>query len=268
MRVESALYLRLISALILGPLVLVLVWLGGPALAALVLAAAALMGWEWARLAGRGALGLAGCAVIATILAATTLLALGAARPAGLVALGGALASGAIAALRQAPGPPWYAAGTLWIAAGTLAFLWLATPPAGGREMAYWLLAVVWVNDSAAYAVGRALGGPKLAPRLSPNKTWSGFFGGVGAAGLAGAAAIPVSSTSPAVLVGFSLLLAVAAQLGDLAESLAKRHFGVKDASGLIPGHGGLLDRVDGLLAAALLAGLASVASGRNPLLW
>ena len=260
--------MRAISALILGPLVLAIVWAGGALLSALVIAAMAVMGWEWARLAGRGTLAPPGVAVLATGIGATLLLALGAAGAASLGALGGAAAAGGLAAIRQAPGPLWYAAGTLWITAGTLAFLWLGQPEAGGREMTLWLLAVVWVNDIAAYAVGRTVGGPKLAPRLSPNKTWAGFFGGVGAAGLVGAAAIPVTASSPAVLVCMSLILAAAAQVGDLAESLAKRHFGVKDSSGLIPGHGGLLDRVDGLLAAATLAALATLAMGRNPLLW
>jgi phosphatidate cytidylyltransferase len=128
---------------------------------------------------------------------------------------------------------------------------------------------VVWANDIAAYACGRAIGGPKLAPRLSPNKTWAGFVGGVASAGALGwAAARLAGAAAPAPLAAASLFLAVAGQLGDLAESAAKRHFGVKDSSRLIPGHGGILDRVDGLLAASVAAAVLSLGTGRSPLFW
>jgi phosphatidate cytidylyltransferase len=157
----------------------------------------------------------------------------------------------------------------LWLAAGAVAFFALARLPEIGFETAFWLLLIVWANDSAAYACGRAIGGPKLAPRLSPNKTWAGFAGGVASAALIGGLAGALCGTPhPLALAALSLALGVAAQLGDLAESSAKRHFGVKDASRLIPGHGGLLDRVDGLLAASLVAGAVTLGTGRSPLLW
>lgn len=268
-RARPNLLLRILSALVLGPVVLVAVWLDGALLSGLMLLAVAVMGWEWARLAGGGRFGPTGIAVLASGEAALGALVLGAgAVGACLIALAGAACVFAVAAASRGAEPLWAAAGALWIALGALAFLGLARPPAGGRETALWLLALVWANDIAAYAAGRAIGGPKLARRLSPNKTWAGFIGGVAAAGLIGLLAIGVGWASATTVVLVSLLLGVAAQLGDLAESLAKRHFGVKDSSGLIPGHGGLLDRVDGLLAAAAAAAVATLAAGKSPLFW
>lgn len=253
----------------LAPLALGAVWAGGRWVLALVLLAVAAMGWEWAHLAVRGRFGAAAALIPMTGLAATAALGLGAgAGIAGLIAVLGALLVLATAAASGKADPLWAAAGTFWIALGALAFLALAILPEKVHVTAYWLLVVVWANDITAFAAGRAMGGPKLAPRLSPNKTWAGFAGGLAASGLAGALAGLAFGASLATLTGVSLLLGVAAQLGDLAESWAKRHFGVKDASRLIPGHGGLLDRVDGLLAASMLAGVMTLAAGRSPLLW
>lgn len=254
----------------LGPAVLAIVWWQGPLLAALVLAGLAVMAWEWGRLVGRGDISatrvvmlMTGGAGVGALVGAASGLPAGIvlAAPLGIV---GVASMGLVARLKE---PLWAAIGMLWIAYGTAAFLWLAWP-AGGAKTALWLLLVVWANDVAAYAAGRTIGGPKLAPRLSPNKTWAGFLGGVACSGLIGALALGVGWASSIAVVAVSLLLGVAAQLGDLAESLAKRHFGVKDSSGLIPGHGGLLDRVDGLLAASAMAGVASLVAGKTPLLW
>jgi phosphatidate cytidylyltransferase len=265
----NPLLLRIASAAVLGPLVLGAVWAGGRWVLAMVLLAAAVMGGEWAAMAARGRFGATAALIPMTSLAAAAALGLGAGpATAGLIAAVGALLV-LVAAIVSGKGEPlWAAAGTFWIALGVSAFLVLATLPEKVHETVFWLLATVWADDIAAYAVGRAVGGPKLAPRLSPNKTWAGFVGGVAAAGLAGALCALASGASLAALAGVSLLLGVAGQLGDLAESWAKRHFGVKDSGRLIPGHGGLLDRVDGLLAASLLAGAATLAAGRSPLLW
>jgi phosphatidate cytidylyltransferase len=263
------LLLRIISAAVLGPIVLAMVWLQGAWLTALMLIGLAGMGWEWARLAGRGRFGATGIVIVIAGAAAVGALAWGAGGGvACLVALAGGVCVYASAAASRLPEPLWAAAGSLWIVLGAVAFFWLARPLDHGRETALWLLLVVWANDIAAYAAGRSIGGPKLAPRLSPNKTWAGFAGGVAASGLVGALSIGVGWSSNIVLVVVSLMLGVASQLGDLAESLAKRHFRVKDSSGLIPGHGGLLDRVDGLLAASVLAGAFGIIVGRSPLLW
>ena len=127
------------------------------------------------------------------------------------------------------PEPGWTALGVLWVALPCVSLLWLARQQGCGRATLLWLLAVVWATDIGAYAVGRTFGGPRLAPRLSPRKTWSGFAGGIVCAALAGAATALALGRSAALPVLLSAGLAIVAQFGDLAESLAKRRFGVKD---------------------------------------
>ena len=142
---------------------------------------------------------------------------------------------------------------------------------AAGRANLLFLLLLVWASDIGAYLVGRPIGGPRLAPRISPGKTWSGAVGGLLAAVLVGVvAALPTAPTPPLVARAACspALLGVVAQAGDLAESCVKRHFGVKDSGRLIPGHGGLLDRLDALLAVALAASLLALMQGRGVVLW
>jgi phosphatidate cytidylyltransferase len=136
-----------------------------------------------------------------------------------------------------------------------------------------YIFAIVWATDIAAYFAGRAIGGPKLWPRISPKKTWAGLLGGVLAAGLVSgifAELTPVDGTTQLIAVG--MILAVIAQLGDLLISVMKRRFDTKDASNLIPGHGGLLDRVDGLLLVAIAVFALGMTKGdtfaRALLLW
>ncbi|WP_395832439.1 phosphatidate cytidylyltransferase, partial [Elstera sp.] len=122
-----------------------------------------------------------------------------------------------------------------------------------GREMVLWLRGVVWATDTGAYFVGRMIGGPRLAPTISPNKTWAGLIGGMAAAGGIGALIGTSVGGSGPLLALLGAGLAVVAQTGDLAESALKRHAGVKDSGRMIPGHGGILDRVDGLMPVALV---------------
>lgn len=153
--------------------------------------------------------------------------------------------------------PILWLAGLLYVGLPCVAILWLRERPDVGREAVLVLLALVWATDTGAYFGGRAIGGPKLAPRLSPNKTWSGAVGGVVAAvavGLAAAAITGLAGYGTAIWA--SAVLAVAAEVGDLIESTLKRRFGVKDMGRLIPGHGGVLDRLDSLLLAGPLAAL------------
>ena len=137
-------------------------------------------------------------------------------------------------------------------AAAALLSLWLVRSGWGARGL-FFVLVVVWCSDIGAYAAGRLVGGPRLAPSISPGKTWSGAAGGLAAAMAGG---IVIAGWSVGAALG-AVVLGIASQLGDLGESALKRRYQVKDSGRLIPGHGGMLDRLDGLMAAALVAGLA-----------
>jgi phosphatidate cytidylyltransferase len=252
----------------MAPLALLAAWFGWPWLPALVALVVLGMGWEWVRLTGGDALGWTSALIVLTAVAAVVSMAFGWVVEALLVALSGALAVWLVARAERATAPLWKALGTLWIAVPCVVFLWLAADPEEGRAAIVWLLVLVWATDTGAYVAGRAIGGPRLAPRLSPNKTWAGFWGGLVAAAVVGLVAARLAGGMVAVLVPVSIGLAVAAQVGDLVESLAKRHFGVKDSSGLIPGHGGLLDRLDSTLTVAAVQGLLTLVAGASPLVW
>jgi phosphatidate cytidylyltransferase len=163
--------------------------------------------------------------------------------------------------------PVWMAAGAVYIGLPVFAILWLRSQD---RETALWLMAAVWATDSAAYGAGRIIGGWKLLPSVSPNKTWAGLVGGAAGAAIVGAAMAAGFGlgVAPWLLASMSALLALVAQGGDLFESAIKRRFGVKDAGRLIPGHGGLLDRIDGLLAAAPAAAVLCLAFGGGVTVW
>ena len=151
-------------------------------------------------------------------------------------------------------------AGLIVLAGATLA--WLRRTPDTGAANTLFLLGAVWASDIGAFAAGRILGGPRLAPAVSPSKTWAGAAGGLLAAAVIGAAVAWAADGSGAAGTATALALAVAAQAGDLLESAVKRRLGVKDSGRLIPGHGGLLDRLDGLIAAApVAAGLVMVSA-------
>lgn len=158
--------------------------------------------------------------------------------------------------------------GWTYILVGAAALHWLRTDAAGLLNVLF-VLVIVWSSDIGAYIAGRLIGGPKLAPAISPGKTWSGAVGGLLAAvavGLAVSQAVRPGPLPHAVVV--AAFLSVASQLGDLLESAAKRHFGVKDSSRIIPGHGGLFDRLDGVLAAAPVAALLELVIGPGVELW
>lgn len=253
--------IRVASALVLAPPVLAAFYYGSPYSDAVVLVAAGLLCWEWSRICGGGRLGLPGAIAIGGTLAAVAAGALTLYPVASWLIAVGAMAA-MLAAGRRGPGQPiWYALGLLYATLPCLAFLWLRQDPEQGRSLVFWLFFVVWATDTGAYFAGRAIGGPKMAPKLSPNKTWAGLAGGAlcaAAVGAAMAAWQPVGGPawSVSTTAAVSLLLALVAQTGDVLESGVKRHFGVKDSSQLIPGHGGLMDRLDGLLAVACVVAL------------
>lgn len=146
-------------------------------------------------------------------------------------------------------------AGLVYIGLPVLALLWLRQLPDDGLVLTFWALSLVWATDIGAYFAGRAIGGPKIAPAISPSKTWAGLFGGMAMATLLAAGfhrwlglSVPLVMATP--------FLAVAAQAGDFFESWMKRRAGVKDSGTLLPGHGGVLDRLDGVATATPLAAL------------
>lgn len=253
----NSLGLRIVSALVLAPPVLLAVWYGTPYFEGLALLAALVMAWEWGRLLSNGAFGAPGIALAVSCLAALVLLPF-------LPVL--ALAAGVIGAvlsslLAEPKARSWGALGVFYIVLPMAALLFLRAEPEG-RSLMLWLFLIVWATDIGAYAAGRLIGGPLLAPAISPKKTWAGLLGGMAAAGLTSILGCQAFELTDRVLMPGLLgaLLAVIAQGGDLFESQMKRHFGVKDSSNLIPGHGGLLDRVDGLLAAGFALGLLHMA--------
>ena len=199
--------LRILSAVVLGPLVLAAIWFGFPWIDLVAAVAAPLMIWEWTKLT-RG-------------------------RPVVRVL------------------------SYFYALAALVALLWLRHQPVLGRETVIWIVACIWATDVGAYFVGASAGGAKLAPRISPSKTWSGLIGGMAsAAAVTDAMGLVYVYVTTLSLAKIRACLAVVGQLGDLAESAAKRGAGVKDSGNLIPGHGGLLDRVDGLVAALAVVAL------------
>jgi phosphatidate cytidylyltransferase len=153
----------------------------------------------------------------------------------------------------------WQVTGFLYALAAAVSLLWIRDRADDGLFLVMWVFVIVWATDIGAYFIGRAIGGPKLAPAISPGKTWAGLYGGVAAATLAGGAWVLVTDLRPILLLA-APLLAVASQGGDLFESWMKRRAGVKDSGRWLPGHGGIFDRLDGLLPVAILTAIAVVA--------
>jgi phosphatidate cytidylyltransferase len=271
-RRDSGFALRMVSALAMMPVALVLVILGDWPFACLVGLAVVLMALEWRQLTearfGEDGGVLAGASVAGLGLAVVVLAASGRPSEALLVLLAGALAAGLIA-WRLGASPLWIGLGAAYLALPALALIWLRGLPQLGLQIVVWLLVVVWTTDILAYLVGRKVGGPRLAPRISPGKTWSGLCGGVLAAALAGAVtAWAIGSERLLHAASLGGLLAVVSQIGDLIESALKRRAGVKDSGTLIPGHGGVLDRLDGLILAAPVLALLGLVFGHRILPW
>lgn len=270
----SNLAVRIVSALVLIPIALIAIYLGRPWFDAFVIVFAVVMAWEWARIAGRrrnpddpspaGRLPVSNWAPAGLLSTAIVLAALLIDRfpdtfPLGLpswsiIGIGVALAIVATWPM-QRHRALWFGLGILYVAVPSMALLWVRDDPVTGQgiELLAWILALVIATDTGAYAAGRSIGGPKLAPRISPNKTWAGLLGGVAAAAIVGLiAGLLLGLPSLWKLMILSGGLAVIEQIGDLLESAFKRRFGMKDSSHIIPGHGGVLDRVDGLLAVSV----------------
>jgi phosphatidate cytidylyltransferase len=255
---------RVVSACVLIPLALGATYLGGWAFTVTCFIAAAAVLWEWASLKGqRPNPGLIVCGLSALVLAAG-LAGQGEDQPAIAVIMVGAILAAAVPLLPWSPATAlssgWSASGMIYAGIVLLCPVFLRNDPQFGLQALVFLFAIVWATDILAYFVGRAVGGPLLWPRLSPNKTWAGAVGGA-LGGVAAGIAVAYASGGPRAAVAgvLALILSIVAQAGDLFESAVKRRFGVKDASNLIPGHGGMMDRLDGFLVAALAAVLIGI---------
>ncbi|MBM08613.1 MAG: phosphatidate cytidylyltransferase [Magnetovibrio sp.] len=163
----------------------------------------------------------------------------------------------------------WTITGSIYMALAVICVIKLRASGNHGIITIYWLFGLVWFADIFAYFVGRKVGGPKIAPTLSPQKTWAGFLGAlIGASIMGFLVAIYLGKENLWQLTFFSATLGAVSQAGDLLESWFKRRFGKKDMGSILPGHGGLFDRVDGLLAASIVCWLGQEISGEVLLVW
>ena len=261
---RSNLQLRVMSAVVLAAAVLALTWWGGAAFRLFAAALGAAVFHEWSTLAKDRYSAAYRAGVWLLLLAVLAVLAAGFDAVTVLVAVGIAIAGAGVSAavLGQGFG---LAAGVGYAAVPALALAFLRGGETAGLWAILFLFACVWATDIAAYFAGRAIGGPKLAPSVSPSKTWSGAIGGALAGAAAGAivALAGPSLLSIAVAALIAIAISVVSQFGDLFESAYKRRHGAKDSGRIIPGHGGVMDRVDGLVAAAVALYLAgAVLSG------
>lgn len=255
---SSNLFMRVVAALVMAPLTIAIAWIGGWPWAWIVIAAAALLYFEWLMIVGASGNRLAVAAGIAALAVAGVCLMMRRTDLAlGIVAVGIALA--AVAGRRQRG---WVASGLIYAAAALIAAILVRRDVEFGFVALMFVLLVVWVTDIGGYFAGRGIGGPKLWPRVSPKKTWAGAIGGLvlGLAVAAGFAWLGFGKMLPLLLLG--AVLSIVSQLGDLFESAIKRRFDVKDSSHIIPGHGGLLDRLDGFVAAIVFAALIGFMRG------
>jgi len=261
------------------PPVLGVTYLGFPYFNIFIAAAVVAMAWEWSRMVNGGRFGYEGWILTGGLLATTasasmglyvqSLLVLGLVGVLLLIiAESRRLTSGLplhSQEMEQAVNPKrslWTAVGAFYIGIPSLSLIWIRTDWEHGLLAVIWLMVLVWSADSGAYVAGRLIGGPKMAPKISPKKTWAGLGGCVVAAAVAGGIVAQVAgleefSMSKALIV--SALVGLVSQGGDLVESAVKRYFSVKDSSQLIPGHGGVLDRVDALLAAIAAAAMINL---------
>ncbi len=248
---------RVISAVILAPVFLGLIYFGFPTLHLLIGAIAAVMAWEFGKMDRGSGPKRRWFLVVAAVAAVAAKTLYGAS-----IALGVIYVTTIVAVVseglcgRRGKNPIFLAVPYVAIPAVAVLFVYAL----GGVNSVFWVLAVVWGTDIGAYACGRLIGGPKLAPKISPNKTWSGAVGGLvcgmaAAGGLAAALNLPLSQP----MFTAAAVVAVASELGDLFESALKRWYDVKDSGTLIPGHGGVMDRFDGLWAAAPVAAVFCV---------
>lgn len=256
--VPSELRSRILYGALLAGLALGANWAGALVFAVLVASIGLVLSWEWSRIVRSEPLDagfiIQGAAVVAGVGLTVT------GRPGSACAVVGVAALLTAWAVRPRQ-TVLSGLGPLYVGLPAIALVWLRSDWTYGTLAILFIYAVVWTTDTFAFVCGKLIGGPKLWPRISPNKTWSGTLGGLGFATLAGAAlGWSVGHPSPGILAVAGGLLSIAAQIGDLAESSLKRAFGIKHASLLIPGHGGFMDRMDGIVTAAVATALIALA--------
>ncbi len=265
--IGSALGLRIISGAVLAGVALGATRAGGIVFASLVSALSVVLVFEWTRMVEGREFSRSFFA-----LAISSALAMAFAARGAYEAAFGAAAAGGLAALlvgKGGRGAIWAAVGAPYLVGPSIALIWLRAGPNSGEALVLFLFLIVWATDSGAYIAGKSLRGPRFSPEISPGKTWSGLAGGALAGGAV--AAIAGGAIFNTEAPGFFLLLgvavALATELGDMVESAIKRRFGVKDVSGFIPGHGGALDRLDGMIFAtfAMAAVVAAVSYLQGP---
>ena len=249
---QRNLAMRVVAAIVLAPIAIALAYAGGIAWAILVTSAAIGLFAEWLMVTGLAREIRVVTPGIAALLVAGLCLMAGRIDAALIVLAVGVIALALLSGARRG----WAAAGLLYAAAAEIGSVLVRLDAAKGFAALMFVLLVVWVTDIGGYFAGRSIGGPKLWVRVSPKKTWAGAIGGFVASLLvaAGFAAFEIGATGPLLVLG--AVLSVVSQLGDLFESAVKRRFGVKDSSHIIPGHGGLLDRLDGFVAAVVVAAI------------
>jgi phosphatidate cytidylyltransferase len=265
---------RALSAAVLIPAVLADVWAGGIWFHLFVALIGILMAMEWVTIVHRGspvqfALHAAGAMCGA-------LLPLDVGLGGGLIAIAVLAAlSAALAFHEDGAGAKWRYLGVVYVSIPPIALVMLREDPFHGIAAIVLVMLMVWFADTFAYFAGRIIGGPKLAPRISPKKTWAGLIGAMAGSALAAfAVAKTLGLQSALILVLVAAVLAIVEQAGDLFKSAMKRHYGVKDSGRLIPGHGGVIDRVDGLVAVATAAAIIGAAragvehAGTGILVW
>jgi phosphatidate cytidylyltransferase len=246
------LLMRVVAALVLAPLALAIAYAGGWLWAALVTLASIGLYLEWLAVTGQAREMRVSVPGVAALAVSGLCLIAGRIDAALIVLLVGFVVVTLLSPARR----NWTSAGFLYAGAAEIASVLVRFDTANGFSALIFVLLVVWVTDIGGYFAGRGIGGPKLWPRVSPKKTWAGAIGGfalsLGVA--AGFASLGLGKAGPLLLLGG--FLSVISQLGDLFESAVKRRFGVKDSSQIIPGHGGLLDRLDGFVAAIVMAAI------------
>lgn len=258
----SNLQTRIVSALVLAALALGATWAGGLPFRALVAIGGVLVFWEWQAITGYDKYGLLELAAPGAIAAAAFMVMAGFPALQSLIPAAFAMFFAIAAAVRRGV-PFWFPAGVPYALLPVLGLTALRGENASGLAAVSFLFAVVWATDILAYFGGRSFGGPKLAPVISPNKTWSGAITGTLAAVLAGLLVAAIAGGGNLLFLAIlALVLSIASQAGDLFESFVKRRFGFKDSGTILPGHGGIMDRVDGLIGATVALYLICVMAG------